>query len=329
MKRYGNLYSQICDIENIKLAYKKAKRGKSKYAAVKEFEKDYDNKILQIQEMLVNKTFTTGEYKVETIFDGKKERVLHKLLFFPDRIVHHCLMNIVAPVFKKSLIRDTFQSIEGRGTSDARRRIVKAVHSGKYTKALKVDIRKFYPSVDNNVLKEVIKRKIKCRDTLTLVFNIIDSCKGLPIGNYTSQYFGNLYLYQLDWVFSHKKDLQYLRYCDDIVILYNGSLNNILKAVVKEVHKTKVTIKPTWVSTSLDNEGVDFAGTVATLVSKRLRKSIKLSMKLCIADIHKDNYVMVIAGFKGITTTTGSYRLYLSYVPKEFKTKNNKVLRRC
>jgi RNA-directed DNA polymerase len=131
--------------------------------------------------------------------EGGKMRRIYKLPYYPDRIVQHALMSAVGPIFRRSLIRDTFQSLPERGTSDARRRVQKMMKSDPQAYALKMDIRKYYPNVNNDKLKEVIRRKIKCKDTLWLMDNIIDSMSGLPIGNLTSQYFGNIFLYEFDW----------------------------------------------------------------------------------------------------------------------------------
>src|SRR5690606_9941326 len=112
----------------------------------------------------------------------------------PDRIVHHAIMIVCGDFWEKSLIRDTFQSLGGRGTSDARKRVQRFIQRNKPKYYLQIDISKYYPSINNNILKEVICKKIKCKRTLDLLYDIIDSCEGVPIGNYLSQIFGNLYL---------------------------------------------------------------------------------------------------------------------------------------
>ena len=100
--------------------------------------------------MLLNKTFTTSAYDVEDRFDGRKMRTIYKLPYYPDRIVQHAMLNIVGPILVKTFIRDTFQSIQGRGTHDAARRVKKLVRSENCPKyALKIDVRKYYPSANH------------------------------------------------------------------------------------------------------------------------------------------------------------------------------------
>ena len=221
MKRHGNLFEQIVDIENIKLAHRSARKGKAFYAEVKMVDSDVEYYCREIQKTLINQTFTTSEYEIEDRFDGRKMRTIYKLPYYPDRIVQHALLNVVGKIFTASFIRDTFQSITGRGTSDAMRRVKKLVRSNECPKyALKIDVEKYYPSVDNAKLKAMVRRKIKCNQTLWLFDDIIDSMQGLPIGNYTSQHLGNLYLNQFDWEVKQKiKPIGYFRYCDDIVFM--------------------------------------------------------------------------------------------------------------
>jgi len=145
MKRYGNLWDKIIDIENIKFAHKQARRGKTYYTEVQMVDADLDKYAKEIQEMLINKTFTTSEYEIEDRHDGRKIRTIYKLPYYPDRIVQHALLNIVGPLITNCFIRDSFQSIIGRGTHDAAKRVKKLVRSENCPQyALKVDIKKYY-----------------------------------------------------------------------------------------------------------------------------------------------------------------------------------------
>lgn len=279
MKRVKNLYSKICDIENIRLAYKNAKRGKSKYRQVIEIEKNPEYYLLQIQEMLVNKMFSTSEYQIKDIFDGKKKRTIHKLPFFPDRIVHHALIQIIEPILLKSLVRDTFQSIKGRGTSDARKRVSKFFKQNNPQYCLKIDIEKYYPSINNERLKCKIRKKIGCENTLNLIDNIIDSCQGLPIGNYTSQIFGNFYLSEFDHYIKEEVKIKgYFRYCDDMIFLHNDKsfLWRIKPLVFGFLKTEQLMIKSSWKMFNIKQE-VDFVGYYYSGNKITLRNSIKLN----------------------------------------------------
>ena len=281
MKRHGNLFERIVDIENIKLAHKQARRGKAFYSEVKMVDADIEHYAREIQKMLVNQTFTTSQYEMQERFDGRKMRTIYKLPYYPDRIVQHALLNVAGPVLTNSLIRDTYQSITGRGTSDAMRRVKQLVRSEKCPKyALKIDVAKFYPSVDNVIMKQIIRRKIKCLKTLWLIDDILDSMPGLPIGNYTSQILGNVYLSQFDWqVKQHLRPAGYFRYCDDIVFMSDSTseLMSMKNWAEKELASLKLSIKPSWNIYNIAKQGVDFVGYVFKPSTTRLRRSIKES----------------------------------------------------
>lgn len=277
MKRHGKLWGQIVDLDNIKAAHNAARRGKAYYTEVKMVDADVDRYAKEIQSMLVNKTFRTSEYQIEQRSDGRKIRTIHKLPYYPDRIVQHALLNIIGPILTASFIRDSFQSIVGRGTSDAMRRVRSLVSEQKPKFALKVDVEKYYPSIDNCILKQEIRRKIKCADTLWLIDDIVDSAVGLPIGNYTSQHFGNLYLNRFDWWMKQKvKPVGYFRYCDDIVVAGNSrhDLVKLRQEISSKLHGLGLKVKPTWFIYNVAAQGIDFVGYVFRHQTTRLRASI-------------------------------------------------------
>lgn len=125
------------------------------------------------------------------------------------------------PIFRESFILDTYSSIKGRGIHRCLRRVKRAVKNLEYIYCLKLDIHKCYPSLDKNILKQKISKKFKDARLRNLLYLIIDSCEhGVPIGNYTSQYFNNFYFNDFDhWLKETKHVKYYFRYCDDIVIL--------------------------------------------------------------------------------------------------------------
>lgn len=278
MKRHGDLWKAIVDLDNIKFAHQQARKGKSYYTEVKMVDADIEKYCKQIQKSLINKTFTTSPYEIEDRFDGRKMRTIYKLPYYPDRIVQHALLNVVGDIFTKSFIRDTFQSITGRGTSDAAKRIKKLVRSENCPAyALKIDVKKYYPSVDNKILKQCVRKKIKCKDTLWLLDDIIDSMQGLPIGNYTSQHLGNLYLNEFDWWMKQTvKPRGYFRYCDDIVVFGDSptELVQIKKVMEFKLSLLKLQIKPSWNIYDVNKSGVDFVGYVFRPSHTRLRSSI-------------------------------------------------------
>ncbi|MFA5409881.1 MAG: RNA-directed DNA polymerase [Bacilli bacterium] len=264
MKRYGNLYSKIYDMDNIRLAHQNARKGKKHYDEVKMVDTNPEYYFEQIHRMLKDKTFRNSEYQVFTKKFEQKEREIFKLPYFPDRIIHHCIMQVLEPIWKKTLIRDTYSSIKGRGLHDGARRVKKALKDIQGTRyCLKIDIRKFYPSVNHEILKQVIRKKIKCSDTLWLIDEIIDSTSGVPIGNYLSQYFGNLYLSDLDHFIKERRRVKYyFRYCDDLVLLSNckKQLRRVLGTIIHFCRKIKLVLKSNYQIFPVDDRGIDFLG---------------------------------------------------------------------
>lgn len=283
MKRHGNLWAQIIAKENLLLAHKNAKKGKAFYSEVKMVDSDPDHYIALMHKALAAKEFSTSPYEIEDRFDGRKMRTIYKLPYFPDRIVQHALLNIIGPILVNTFIRDTFQSIVGRGTLDAHNRVKATIRSSDRPKyALKVDIHKYYPSVNNDILKAQVRRKIKCPDTLWLIDNIIDSMQGLPIGNYTSQHLGNLYLNEFDWwVKQELRPKAYFRYCDDIVFMHDvpQELMKIKARAERKLSQLKLCIKPSWNIYNIEKQGVDFVGYVFKPESTRVRKNIAANFK--------------------------------------------------
>lgn len=296
MKRHGNIWQRICSREALKSAHKAAKRGKSHYREVKWVDANEGAAIEAIYLSLASKTYTTSPYQIEERFDGRKMRVIHKLPYYPDRIVQHALVSACEDIWKSSFIRDTFQSITGRGTHDARKRVQSRIKGSEGLFALKFDVKKYYPSVNNGILKSKIRLGIKCKDTLWLIDNIIDSCEGLPIGNYTSQYFGNIYLNDFDWwVKQALKPIGYFRYCDDLVVLGCGSgqCHSYRDAIFDKLNEEyKLTIKSDWQVFPVDARGIDFVGFVFNPDSTRLRRTIANGVKRKAQDIKRNRRKM-------------------------------------
>ncbi len=279
MKRTGNLYQQICSVENLRMADKIARRGKLTQPGVIEHDKNRDNNIKLLHEMLINKTYRTSQYTTFTIFEPK-ERIIYRLPYFPDRITHHAVMNILEPLFVSTFTSNTYSCIKGRGIHAAANAVKCALRDQTGTQfCLKMDIRKFYPTIDHDVLKRLIRRKIKDQDLLWLLDEIIDSTDGLPIGNYLSQYFANFYLAYFDhWLKEEKKVKYYFRYADDLVILASDKpyLHQILSDIGQYLQqRLKLTVKDNYQVFPVAARGIDFVGYVFFHTHTRLRKTIK------------------------------------------------------
>ena len=160
MKRYGNLFEKIIHKQNILDAHNKAKKGKSKYRTILTFEKQLTDNINSIHNILKNKTYKVSPYSIDTRIESGKLREIYKLPYAPGRIIHHCLLQIIEPILAKTYVKDTYQSIKGRGVHKAKARIEGFLEDKENTKyCLKIDIKKFYPNVDNKILKQLIRKK--------------------------------------------------------------------------------------------------------------------------------------------------------------------------
>lgn len=267
MKRVGHIYEKICSIDNIKHAIMKASLGKRKQNRVMRILNNIDKVAEQIQKMLINKTYTHSPYIVKTLFDGasKKERTIHKPRFYPDQIIHWALMLQIELVIMKGMYEYCCGSVPGRGTSYAQKALRKWLdNDSKNTKyCLKMDISKFYPSVDNEKLKQMFREKIKDADCLWLIDQVIDSSKGLPIGNYTSQWFLNFYLQVMDhWIKEYLGVKYYIRYVDDLVLLgaNKKKLHKVKNALDVYLETIGLKLKGDWQVFRVNSRAIDFLG---------------------------------------------------------------------
>jgi len=287
MKRFGNLYEQIYSIENLQLADQKARKGKlDQYGVKVHLQRETEN-IANLHEILKNKTYVTSQYTKFTIFEPK-EREVFRLPYFPDRITHHAIMNILEPMFTSVFTSDTYSCIKGKGIHGAAKAVRKALMDIPRTQyCLKLDITKFYPNIDHSILKALLRRKIKDNDLLWLLDSIIDSANGLPIGNYLSQYFANFYLTYFDhWLKEVKGVRYYFRYADDLVILAESK--PILHKLLAEMREylsvnLKLSIKQNYQVFPVTARGIDFVGYRFYHTHTLLRKSIKQNFARMIA----------------------------------------------
>lgn len=286
MKRINNLYEQIISIDNLQLAAIKARKGKEKQKGVMMFDKNKEYYLNSLHEVLKSETYKTSTYTVFTIYEPK-ERIIYRLPFFPDRIVHHAIMNILEPIWTKILTYNTYSCIKGRGISACANRVDKIIKSFKDKKlyCLKIDIKKFYPNIDNDILKQIIRKKIKDKRTLKLLDEIIDSERGLPIGNYLSQFLANIYLAYFMHYCNEVLKVKCTEYADDICF-YNESkqrLHEVFKKIKTYLDvNLKLQIKDNYqifpiAENRNDRTGraLDYVGFRFFRRQKLIRKSIK------------------------------------------------------
>lgn len=318
MKRYGYLWEKICSMENLELAFRNAKKGKGWYKEVQQINKRPYYYLAALQWMLKNHKYHTSQYTIFTKKDQKKEREIYKLPFFPDRICQWAVIQVIEPQLLAYFTDDTYSAIPNKGIHAALKKLRRAVDTvpDEMPYCLKIDCKKFYPSIDHELLKQAFRKKYKDPDLLELIDEIIDSIStcpateeniefyrscgneikivefsgqefiegvGIPIGNYFSQYDGNFYLTPFDhWMKEVKRVKHYYRYMDDICIF--AKTKEELHALLQEIDeyfrtKLKLRIKGNYQIFPSFIRGVDFVGYRVFKDYTLLRKSTCLEFE--------------------------------------------------
>lgn len=249
MKRTGYLKEQIVSLDNLYEAYHKACKGKHRKQEVLEFAARFDDNMRLLREGLIDGSISVGSYHYFTISDPKVRTIC--AASFRERIIHHAIINICQPHFDRTLIDSTYATRKGKGVYAALTKAKEVL--SKYPYTVKLDFRKYYDSIDHDILKQKLRRLFKDQWLLNLFDKIIDSYekehgKGLPIGNLTSQYFANHYLSLLDHKAKERWDVPvYIRYMDDILMA--GADKESISYAVNEMisfshNELRLTLKP-------------------------------------------------------------------------------------
>lgn len=229
MKRAGNLMELIADPDNLRLAFCKAAKGKEGKREVQRFRQHLDRNLLALRNGLLDGTVEVGRYHYFMIYDPKQRLIC--AASFPERVLHHAIMNVCHPYFERNFIYDTYATRIGKGTYAALNRAFRGL--SRYGYVAKMDVRKYFDSISHSVLKQKLKRLFKDNQLLCLFDRIIDSYHthegyGVPIGNLTSQYFANFYLSEIDHFAKEELKIPlFVRYMDDILLM--GDDRNQLK----------------------------------------------------------------------------------------------------
>lgn len=320
VKRYGNLWPKVITKENIRLSYEQAKLGKGKKRNVRLFNRDLENNLEKVRQSLVNKTFTTAHYSTKTVFEPKR-RTIYILPFNPDRIVQHAVMNVLIPIWDNLFIAESYACRDNKGMHKGSLKTMEYIRGNRY--CLKCDISKFYPSINHDVLKSIVRRKIKDKDVLWLIDDIIDSYPGetnTPIGNFTSQWFGNLYLNELDQFVRHQLKIKcYLRYCDDFCLFHNDKkVLNDAAAKIRQFLTDRLRLRMSKCDLFPVSRGVDFLGyrhfPEYILLRKSTAKRARKRIKKAVYNLHRhkitaEQFRSVIASYDGWMKWAKTYNL--------------------
>lgn len=335
MKTNNHLYEKICSINNLANSWRKARKGKTKKIYVAEFEKDIRQNLLKLREELLNKNYIPQPL-VNFILRDPKTRKISKSAF-RDRIIHHSLIGVIEPIFEKIFIYDSCANRIGKGNLFALRRlkyfITKVSENGDYLNnrfndknfifgyCLKADIKHYFQEIDREILLNIIRKKISCKGTISLIeliLNNFENNRGMPLGNLTSQFFANVYLNELDYFVKHKlRAKYYIRYVDDFVILHKSKeqlekwkkeICDFVKEELKlELHQDKSKVVPL-------SRGIDFVGFRVFYYFKLLRiRNIK-KIKSKIDDfnnklIDKTKFLETLNGWNAYSKWSNDYNL--------------------
>lgn len=350
MKRYGYIYEDIYDIENLRKAFYMAKKDKSYYSEVIEMEENLEERLLELHHMLKDKTYTVSseDYEMFTKNDKGKMREIFKLDFYPHRVVQWALMLQIEDIMIKDFVIDTYSSIPKRGIHLALDRLdydlLNYPEETKY--CLKMDIEKFYPSINQSIAKQQFRRKFKDNDLLWLIDMLIESLDihkvkynrpeplsdpedkaGIAIGSLFSQYGGNFYLSEFGHWLKEVKKVKFLYiYCDDIVILSDSKeeLHQLRKDIQEYLWvNLRLKLKGNYQVFPVEVRGIDFVGYRHFRAHILLRESTAVNMKRKMTrllsrcqrgiDMEYGEYCC-INSYKGWMMWGNCHFLYLKYI---------------
>ena len=294
MKRVGYIYEKIYDKDNIRTAIYKAAKGKSAKRNVKFILDNIEVYVDKLHNELKNETYRLSENRIKYIKDGprQKERIITVPAFYPDQVIHWALTLQIQSVMSKGMYYYNCGSVPGKGAIFAKKYVEKALKTNpKY--ALKIDIKKFFPSISNEKLKQLFRRKIKDDKALKLIDAIIDNGgKGLPIGYYTSQWFSNFYLEELDHFIKEIIRIEYyVRYVDDMILFSNNKRKlHQTKDMIEEFlagNEYRIRIKDNWQVFQVSKRPIDFCGYQMRTGLTKLRKHIFIRLNRCSRKLSK------------------------------------------
>jgi RNA-directed DNA polymerase len=291
-------FNQITEYVNLEKSFFQAINKNYRYKRkALEFGADLTYNINNLREELINGTYQFGKYSSFYIYEPKKRFI--QCPDFRDKIIQCAICKVLSPFYEKSFITDTYACINNRGThraSDKMQLFLKQAHTeyGQSAQIIKFDISEFFFSIDREILKNILAKKIKCHKTLALIHKIIDSSpgeKGLPLGNMTSQLFANIYLNELDQYCKRNLSIKYyVRYMDDCVIICKDkkTAREILEKM-KFYAKKHLNLQENDKKTKIFpiKQGVNSIGYKTYITHKLLRNSCKKKIKRKISKIPK------------------------------------------
>jgi len=333
MKTCNISYPKIISVGNLYLAWKRAKKGKTKRPCVIEFSKNLIPNILQLNRELIEQTYSPKPLVTFILHDPKTRKISKS--DFRDRIIHHAIVRVIEPIFDKTFIYDSCANRINKGGIFAIKRFDKfkrevSKNNTKKCYVLKADIKHYFQTVNHEVLLKVIKRKINDEKIIWLITKILDNFDskkdktGMPLGNLTSQFFANVYLNELDYFIKHKLKIKfYLRYVDDFIILHENEeqlkewkmrIDEFLRQELKiELHPDKSRI-------ILLSQGIDFVGFrnfyYFRLLRKRNINNMKKKIEIFKQGLMKDDkFLESFQGWSAYAKWANTFKLRREILP--------------
>ena len=302
----GRIFKKIISIENLLLAWKEFRRGKGNKKETQEFEFNLEENLSELHIDLTSQTYKPLPYAAFFVFDPKK-RHIHKANI-RDRVLHQAVFRVLYPIFDKYFIYDSYASRFEKGVHAAVYRLESFLNKVSSNNnfsvfALKCDIRKFFDSIDHKTLLGIIKKRVNDDGAIWLLEKIVKSFekqsgKGLPLGNVTSQLFGNIYLNELDQLIKRDfKQKYYIRYCDDFVFLSRdrGDLLKLIPAIQSFlIKKLGLQLHERKVEVCKYSRGIDFLGYVLRPYAKSVRVKTKKRLLRKINQSNLDSYMGIL-----------------------------------
>lgn len=320
--RHNYDFYDVISVENLFVAWKKFRKGKRSKKDVSLFELNLENNIFKLHEDLLSGKWSPEPYIFFQVQDPKLRKI-HKASV-RDRVLYQAIYQKLYKIFDKSFIYDSYSSRDIKGTHRGVRRFNQFARksTGNYNKntfVLKCDVRKFFDSINHEILLKLIKKRCKDRCFLNLIEKIIHSFKfskgkGLPLGNVTSQIFANIYLDELDQFIKHKlKAIYYIRYCDDFVIICPSL--EVLKSYIIEIfnflkNNLLLSLHPNKISIRKIIQGVDFLGYVSLPHYRVLRTTTKRRMFKKVSKTNLQSYFGILSHCRSFKIRNLVYKIF-------------------
>jgi hypothetical protein len=317
-------------LENLFLSWYEFKKGKSNRKDLAIFEADLEENLFQLHEDLRKEKYVHGSYQAFVVHDPK-ERNIHKASV-RDRIVHRAVFRVLYPLLDRGFIHDSYSSRDNKSTHKANKRfrsfaLAASRNNTRPIYILKCDVKKFFDSVDHEILIRLLRRKISDVRAVALLRGILSSFyvlpgKGIPLGNLTSQLFSNIYLNHLDQYVKRRLQVkQYIRYADDLVIVSPDRsgfgclirhLGDFLRTeLFLDLHPRKLFIRK-W------HQGVDFLGYVShpgySILRTSTRRRITRKMQEVMENLRDGNidlksFMQSVQSYRGVLKHCKSHKL--------------------